>query len=81
LRGQDNPDAERVRRKGPRKRGGFDMSKRVFRVLCIDGGGMRGIYTAAYIAGLAQRFAAQRKVPGLDFGKAFNLSWVQAPGR
>jgi hypothetical protein len=62
-----------VKRKDPVRRGYFVMPKRVLRVLCIDGGGMRGIYTAAYIEGLVQRFAAQRNVPGLDFGKAFKL--------
>jgi hypothetical protein len=34
---------------------------------------MRGIYTAAYIAHLAQGFSAKRQVGQLDIGAAFNL--------
>lgn len=45
-----------------------------FRVLSIDGGGMRGIYTATYLDALERSFAEQRKHPhGLDIGKAFQL--------
>ncbi|MBV1825830.1 patatin-like phospholipase family protein [Komagataeibacter oboediens] len=44
-----------------------------FRVLCIDGGGMRGIYSAAYLDVLASRYASIRKVEGLDLGKGFDL--------
>lgn len=46
--------------------------KRV-RVLSIDGGGMRGLYTAAYLSSLAKQYAANRKVPPLDIGKGFDL--------
>lgn len=44
-----------------------------FRVLSIDGGGMRGLYTAAFLASLAQRYATTRGEAGLDIGKGFNL--------
>jgi hypothetical protein len=45
-----------------------------FRVLSIDGGGMRGIYSAAYLAALEQGFSHQRgSARGLDIGSAFNL--------
>ena len=44
-----------------------------FRVLSIDGGGMRGIYSAAYLASLERAFCAQRGVQNLDVGKAFQL--------
>lgn len=44
-----------------------------FRVLSIDGGGMRGLYSAAYLAGLLQLFARERKVCHLDLGKGFDL--------
>jgi uncharacterized protein len=44
-----------------------------FRVLCLDGGGMRGIYTASYISHLAQGFSAKRGVGPLDVGAGFNL--------
>lgn len=45
----------------------------LFRVLCIDGGGMRGIYSAAYLEMLVGRYAGIRKVEGLDLGKGFGL--------
>jgi len=44
-----------------------------FRVLSVDGGGMRGIYTAAYLAWLSDRFARERGLPNLDVGKGFDL--------
>ena len=45
-----------------------------FRVLSIDGGGMRGIYTATYLDALERAFATRRNLPGgLDIGKAFQL--------
>ena len=45
-----------------------------FRVLSIDGGGMRGIYTATYLDTLERAFATRRGFPdGLDIGKAFQL--------
>jgi len=45
-----------------------------FRVLSIDGGGMRGIYTGTYLEALEHAFALKRNVPqGLDVGKAFQL--------
>ena len=43
------------------------------RVLCVDGGGMRGIYTAAYLASLAKGFSNKRGVGRLDIGAGFNL--------
>src|SRR5262245_45395980 len=44
-----------------------------FRVLSVDGGGMRGIYTAAYLAWLGDRFASERGLGLLDIGKGFDL--------
>lgn len=49
------------------------MSEKTLRVLCIDGGGMRGIYTSAYLSRLAKSFATRRGAIGLDIGKAFDL--------
>lgn len=44
-----------------------------FRVLSLDGGGMRGTYTATYLNRVATAFARRRLVTGLDVGKAFDL--------
>lgn len=43
------------------------------RVLTLDGGGMRGIYTAAFLKGLSDQFAKKRQVDRLDIGKGFDL--------
>lgn len=44
-----------------------------FRVLSIDGGGMRGIYSASYLACLERTFCGQKGCQSLDVGKAFQL--------
>ena len=44
-----------------------------FRVLSLDGGGMRGTYTATYLARVAHAFAIRRGQQHLDIGGAFNL--------
>lgn len=45
-----------------------------FRVLCLDGGGMRGIYQAAYLRTFAQRLAAGAGgLPAPDIGRCFDL--------
>src|SRR4051812_24353268 len=44
-----------------------------FRVLSVDGGGMRGIYTAAYLEWLGDRFARERGQESVDIGKGFDL--------
>lgn len=46
---------------------------RPFRALSISGGGMRGLYTAAYLDALASGFARQRGLPALDLASGFNL--------
>ncbi len=48
-------------------------SAKPFRVLSLDGGGMRGTYTAAYLHELTTVAANRRGVPKLDLGKAFDL--------
>lgn len=44
-----------------------------FRVLSLDGGGMRGTYTATYLSRVAHAFAQRRGVGRLDIGAAFDL--------
>src|SRR5580658_11200872 len=44
-----------------------------FRVLSLDGGGMRGTYTATYLDRVAATFAKRRGVSALDIGGAFDL--------
>ena len=44
-----------------------------FRVLSIDGGGMRGIYAAAYLEALERGFISRHPIDALDIGKAFDL--------
>lgn len=48
-------------------------SSRPFRVLSLDGGGMRGVYASTYLGELAEAFARKRRVPALDVGKGFDL--------
>lgn len=43
------------------------------RVLTIDGGGMRGIYSAAFLHELSSLFAKKRGCEALDVGKGFDL--------
>ena len=44
-----------------------------YRVLSLDGGGMRGIYTAAFLARLTHQFGRIRGEPALDLGRGFDL--------
>src|ERR1700693_1581590 len=44
-----------------------------FRVLSLDGGGMRGTYTATYLDKVAATFAKRRGTDALDVGAAFDL--------
>lgn len=44
-----------------------------FRVLSIDGGGMRGLYTVAMLDSLARLFGRPRGYDQLDVGKGFDL--------
>lgn len=44
-----------------------------FRVLSLDGGGMRGTYTATYLSCVADTFAKRRQAKSLDLGAAFDL--------
>jgi predicted acylesterase/phospholipase RssA len=46
---------------------------RPYRVLSLDGGGMRGLYTASVLNSLMKRFAGQDADAPLDIGKGFNL--------
>jgi len=44
-----------------------------FRVLSLDGGGMRGIYTAQYLASVSDSFSQRLKKRRLDVGMGFDL--------
>jgi uncharacterized protein len=48
-------------------------TEKPFRVLSLDGGGMRGTYTATYLSRVAETFAHRRGVPSIDVGAAFDL--------
>ena len=47
--------------------------ERAYRVLSLDGGGMRGIYTAAFLARLTDQFSRIRGESALDLGGGFDL--------
>ena len=47
--------------------------ERAYRVLSLDGGGMRGIYTAAFLARLTDQFSRIRRESALDLGRGFDL--------
>lgn len=49
------------------------QSEKPFRVLSLDGGGMRGIYTGAFLGRLTDQFARIRGEPALDLGRGFDL--------
>lgn len=44
-----------------------------YRVLCLDGGGMRGIYTAAFLDRLLDQYRRIRREGHLDLGGGFDL--------
>jgi predicted acylesterase/phospholipase RssA len=48
-------------------------AERPYRVLSLDGGGMRGIYTGAFLARLTDQFARIRGESALDLGRGFDL--------
>lgn len=50
------------------------------RVLSIDGGGMRGIYSATYLAKLAKHYEKTREEGPLDIGKGFDLITATSTG-
>jgi patatin-like phospholipase/acyl hydrolase len=50
-----------------------EAAARPYRVLSLDGGGMRGIYTAAFLDRLVTQFARTRHLKSLDLGRGFDL--------
>lgn len=51
----------------------MQSENRPFRVLSLDGGGMRGTYTATYLDQVSAAFARRRNLAALDIGAAFDL--------
>jgi len=51
----------------------MNQQSKPLRVLSLDGGGMRGTYTATYLDRVANAFATRREVKALDIGVAFDL--------
>jgi uncharacterized protein len=49
------------------------MNSKPFRVLSLDGGGMRGLYTATVLDTMARHFESRRGGLTLDIGKGFDL--------
>lgn len=52
---------------------GVEATSTPYRVLSLDGGGMRGTYTATYLAKLCETHATRRGTGPLDLGAAFDL--------
>ena len=48
-------------------------TRRPLRVLSIDGGGMRGLYSATYLSSLVKRYTKTRNLGGIDIGRGFDL--------
>ena len=51
----------------------MNQQSKPYRVLSLDGGGMRGTYTTTYLDRVANGFATRRGVSALDIGAAFDL--------
>ncbi|MEM9284045.1 MAG: CBASS cGAMP-activated phospholipase [Verrucomicrobiota bacterium] len=49
-------------------------------VLTLDGGGMRGLYTASVLETLASRYAGSKNLDSLDIGKGFDLIFGTSTG-
>ena len=52
---------------------GAGSRERPVTVLALDGGGMRGLYSATLLQTLADRFARERGVRALDVGRGFDV--------
>ncbi|WP_417410684.1 patatin-like phospholipase family protein [Hoeflea sp.] len=50
-----------------------ETMEKPYRVLCLDGGGMRGIYTAAFLDRLLNQYSRIRGEEQLDLGGGFDL--------
>lgn len=51
---------QQTRKKGPWPEG------RIFRILSIDGGGIKGVFSASYLAEIERRFLDGRRSPAIS---------------
>lgn len=49
------------------------MNEKTYRVLSLDGGGIRGLYTASVLKSLVENFSKNKSSGEKDIGKAFDL--------
>lgn len=49
------------------------MNKKAYRVLSLDGGGIRGLYTASVLKSLVENLSKDKSAGEKDIGKAFDL--------
>ena len=69
----DCPEGSELPENCHRSRPAESSTRAPYRVLSLDGGGMRGVYSAAYLRSVAEAFARRRGVAALDVGAGFDL--------
>lgn len=60
---------------GPKQKNGLEImnENKSYRVLSLDGGGMRGLYTASVLQSLIKQYSQSNNETNKDIGKAFDL--------